>query len=74
MGDVMSVNAPHEPSKLPGSHWTAVDPEERRKHWEVVRYAEEEDEVTLRAVIDGETVTIPWRDLRDREVWKPGWA
>ncbi|MFB6374994.1 MAG: TIGR02450 family Trp-rich protein [Bradymonadaceae bacterium] len=55
------------------SHWTAVEPDERRKHWEVVRYAHEDGEVTLRAVLDGETVTIPWRELRDREVWTPGW-
>lgn len=69
----MASEAPHNPDKLEGTHWTAVEPEDRRKHWEVVRYDSESGEVTLEAVLDGETVAIPWRDLRDREVWEPGW-
>lgn len=68
----MASKAPHDPEKLPGTEWTATDPEERRKHWEVVEVSEE-GEATLRAVIDGETKQLPWRELRDRDRWRPGW-
>ena len=69
----MSQQAPHNPEKLAGTKWTATEVEDRRKHWEVVAYDADDEEVTLRAVIDGETVAIPWRQLRDRERWRPGW-
>lgn len=68
----MAPDAPHGPDKLAGTQWTAVDPDERRKHWEVLGVSGE-GEAELRAVIDGETITIPWRDLRDRDRWEPGW-
>ncbi len=69
----MSTNAPHDPEKLIGSKWTAIEVDERRKHWEVTARDPDEDEVTLRAVMDGETRVVPWRQLRDRERWTPGW-
>jgi tryptophan-rich hypothetical protein len=67
------MTAPHSPDKLVGSKWTAVDVESRRKHWEVISFDDDAGEVTLRAVIDAETKAIPWRNLRDRDRWKPGW-
>jgi tryptophan-rich hypothetical protein len=69
----MSPNAPHNPDKLVGTKWTAANPQNRRKHWEVVEHVEA-DQVLLRAVLDGESITIPWRDLRNRDDWQPGWT
>lgn len=67
----MSLNAPHHPDKLAGTQWTAVDPEESRRHWQVVE--RRGDQAFLRAVLDGATCELPWRDLRDRARWTPGW-
>lgn len=66
--------APHNPSKLLGSHWSRVNPEDRGKHWEVVRFDRRTGDVVLRGVLTGEEVRMPWRDLRDRERWLPGWV
>jgi tryptophan-rich hypothetical protein len=70
----MPTNAPQNPDKLIGSKWSAVEVEEKRKHWEVVSWHPDDGEVTLRAVLDGETTRRPWRQLRDRERWEPGWT
>ncbi len=67
----MSPNAPHHPDKLVGTQWTAVDPEEGRRHWQVLERSG--DKALLRAVLDGVTHELPWRDLRDRARWTPGW-
>ncbi len=69
----MATNAPHDPDKLVGSRWTAVEVKERRKHWEVVEFRTKPKEVVLRAVIDGHRRQIPWRNLRNREKWVTGW-
>ena len=69
----MAPKPPHNPEKLVGTKWTAVEVELRRKHWEVVSYQPDTGEVSLRAVLDGAAETIPWRHLRDRSQWRPGW-
>lgn len=69
----MAPNAPHNSKKLVGTHWTAVNAEYRRKHWEVVELGAGGQEVTLLAVLDGHREQIPWRALRDRQHWVPGW-
>ena len=46
---------------------------ELRRHFVVVGYARGSGAVTLRCVRDGHQVSLPWRDLRDREEWLPGW-
>ena len=66
--------APQNPDKLLDSKWTAVEVEELRKHWQVTAFDEESGEATLEAVLDGHEVVVPWRQLRDREQWRPGWA
>jgi hypothetical protein len=31
--------------------------------------------IVLRAVLEASVeVTIPWRELRDRQLWEPGWS
>ncbi|AWV90844.1 TIGR02450 family Trp-rich protein [Bradymonas sediminis] len=69
----MSIQAPHNPKKLMGTQWTAVNVENRRRHWEVIELHLTTDEVLLRAVIDGHTLRVEWRALRNREDWEPGW-
>ena len=69
----MATNAPHHPDKLVGSRWTAVEVEDRRKHWDVVEFRKNSGEVVIRAVIDDHRRSIPWRTLRNREQWTPGW-
>lgn len=39
----------------------------------VVSYARGSGDVTLRCVRDGHHISLPWRGLRDREEWLPGW-
>ncbi|GEM_PF-51715 len=70
----MATNHPQTPDHLVGSKWTALDVEDKRRHWEVVAYASDSDHVTLEAVIDGHREQIPWRDLRDRDRWETGWV
>ena len=66
-------NEPQSPKKLVGTKWTAVESVKRRKHWQVVEYRANEGVVTIEAVIDRYSVTLQWRDLRDRQDWLPGW-
>lgn len=66
-------------NKLVGSKWTAVTPQDREKHFLVLRWVEPEDdappeEVEMEAVLTQRRFTLPWRELRDASRWKPGWA
>lgn len=67
------MTAPQTPDKLIGSKWTSTTVDQRRKHWEVTSYQPDTGRATLRAVIDGHTEAIPWRNLRNRDDWQPGW-
>jgi tryptophan-rich hypothetical protein len=68
------------PKKLHLSKWTAVHPMNKRKHFLVSRVilpelAEEAIEfVELEAVFDKAVQTIPWRDLKNTEIWLQGWV
>jgi tryptophan-rich hypothetical protein len=64
---------PSNPDKLPGSKWTAVTPSDRRKHWQVVRVDKKSGNVELEAVLDNHRKRLAWRELRDRDRWRPGW-
>ena len=70
----MSTNAPQNRRKLPGSQWTAVEVEHRRRHWQVVGLSDDGQQAVLRAVIDGHQIHLPWRELRLRDQWQPGWT
>jgi tryptophan-rich hypothetical protein len=67
------TEAPHRPDRLVGSAWTAVDIEDDRKHWEVVEYRAGAGTAVLRALHDDTRRELPWRELRDRARWRPGW-
>ena len=64
------------PKKLSGSKWTACRPRAKEKHFTVVRtlpVGGPPEIAVLEAVYTGREYEIPWRELRDTEVWKPGW-
>lgn len=65
---------PRHPRHLLGSKWSARQPRERALHWEVQAYAPKQGLLTLRAVLTGAEERVPWRELRDRERWLPGWV
>jgi tryptophan-rich hypothetical protein len=71
---------PLHPKKLLLSKWTAVKPMHKRKHFLVSKIIlpqlpEDAIEfVELEAVFDGRTQVIPWRKLKDSEVWLQGWV
>lgn len=68
------------PKKLLLSKWTAVKPSHKRKHFLVSKVVlpdlpEQAIEfVELEAVFDQHIRVIPWRELKDSEIWLQGWV
>lgn len=65
---------PRHPRHLVGSKWSAVEPQDRERHWEVVSHSKKTGFVTMTAVLTSRQIKRPWRELRDREQWLPGWV
>jgi tryptophan-rich hypothetical protein len=66
-------------TKLPGSKWTAVRPENREKHFIVrdwVRDADGRptDEVEIEAILTRVVRVLRWRELEDWDRWRIGWV
>lgn len=67
------------PRKLLLSKWTALQPQNKEKHFLVVRVLQPEDpqaavtEVELEAVYSRRSRIIPWETLTDAERWRQGW-
>ena len=64
---------PVHPRQLSGTPWTRVHPEDDRKHFHVEAFAKKTGEVIMRPVLGGDVLRFPWKELRDRSKWKPGW-
>ena len=68
------------PKKLLLSKWTAVKPSHKRKHFLVSKVVLPEppeqaiEFVELEAVFDKHIRVIPWRELKDSEIWLQGWV
>ena len=68
------------PKKLLLTKWTAVKPLHKRKHFLVSKVilpelAEQAIEfVELEADFDQHIRIIPWRELKDAEIWRQGWV
>ncbi len=68
------------PKKLLLSKWTAVKPSHKRKHFLVSKVVLPEppeqaiEFVELEAVFDQHIRVIPWRELKDSEIWLQGWV
>ena len=71
---------PLNPKKLLLSKWTAVKPSHKRKHFLVSKVILPElpdaaiEFIELEAVFDTSTQVIPWRDLKETEIWLQGWV
>lgn len=71
---------PLSPKKLLLSKWTAVQPQNREKHWVVVRVIEPDppavriEQIELEAVHSKRLLLLHWRDLTDGAVWRQGWV
>jgi tryptophan-rich hypothetical protein len=78
-GGTPSRNNPLSPKKLLLTKWTAVAPQQREKHFVVLRVLLPEppaariDEVELQAVHSGRCFVLPWRELTDAVRWRQGW-
>ena len=64
--------------KLPNSKWTAVRPVNREKHFLVLDWVRDEDEVPtdeihIEAVLTKVIRRIYWRELEDSAIWRIGW-
>jgi tryptophan-rich hypothetical protein len=71
---------PLNPKKLLLSKWTAVKPNHKRKHFLVSKVILPElpegviELVEIEAVFDKKLQVIPWRDLKNSEIWLQGWT
>jgi tryptophan-rich hypothetical protein len=71
---VTKRNHPIHPTHLERSKWSSVSDDYPFKHWEVMSFAKKSGQLTLFAILEkATTIQIPWRELRDREKWEPGW-
>ncbi|UTW09137.1 TIGR02450 family Trp-rich protein [Pseudomonas benzenivorans] len=65
------------PNKLLLSKWTAVQPQNREKHFLVTELLRDDDdqvvEIELQAVLSLRNQRLPWRDLEDAKRWRMGW-
>ncbi len=71
---------PLHPKKLLLSKWTACHPQNKEKHFLVVKVIEPLEEgapiekVVVEAVMTKRQWTIDWRSLSDQAQWSQGWV
>ncbi len=71
---------PLHPKKLLLSKWTACHPENKEKHFLVVKVLEPLEvgapieKVVIEAVMTKRQWTIDWRSLSDQAQWSQGWV
>ncbi|MCB5197121.1 TIGR02450 family Trp-rich protein [Deefgea salmonis] len=67
------------PKKLLNTKWTAVEPQQREKHFLVVKVeldpldAQKVAQVTLEAVLSKRHFTLHWSELENETQWRVGW-
>ena len=65
------------PEKLLLSKWTAVQPQQKEKHFLVTEAIRNEQQqiiaCLLEAVINHRQYELDWRLLKDLSLWLPGW-
>ncbi|WP_107864788.1 TIGR02450 family Trp-rich protein [Agitococcus lubricus] len=67
------------PKKLLLSKWTAIQPQQKEKHFIVTQIAndstpiDERDLVTLEAVYTRRSYRVDWHTLLDITQWQQGW-
>lgn len=65
------------PNKLLLSKWTAVEPNQKERHFMVTKIIRAENEeiiaCELEAVINKKSYEMNWQELKGTKVWKMGW-
>jgi len=67
------------PKKLLLSKWTAVKPQNKEKHFIVIKLIEPAlpnikiEQIELQAVYSNRAFIMPWRDLTEVDQWLQGW-
>jgi tryptophan-rich hypothetical protein len=65
------------PRKLLGSKWTAVNPDNKEKHFIVSEIKFDEQDLvisfTIEAVLSKRSIVIDWNELKDDGDWIHGW-
>jgi len=67
------------PKKLLLSKWTAVEPQNKEKHFIVSNLLLPDDPalplemIELEAVFSKRLYLLPWRDLQNTATWRQGW-
>lgn len=65
------------PKKLLNSKWTAVNPQNKEKHFIITEVDYDElglvISCTIEAIISKREAAIEWRELKDNDCWKQGW-
>ncbi|MDW5416465.1 MULTISPECIES: TIGR02450 family Trp-rich protein [unclassified Iodobacter] len=67
------------PKKLANTKWTALVPQQREKHFLVVKIefdpndVQKVEQITLEAVISKRHFTLHWSALEDETQWRAGW-
>jgi tryptophan-rich hypothetical protein len=65
------------PDKLLLSKWTAVEPEQKERHFIVSKVIRDDDETIiaceLEAVINKKVSVMDWQQLKDANRWIMGW-
>ncbi len=70
---------PVSPKKLLLSKWTAVEPQNKEKHFLVIAVIAPETpetpvtEIDLEAAMTGRVQRLQWRELKNASKWKRGW-
>ena len=64
---------PSNPGKLAGGKWSNVDPAVQYRHYVVTEVHATGEVVLASVLVPASTLRLPWRELRDRAVWRPGW-
>ena len=68
------------PKKLRLSKWTAVNPQDKEKHFLVTKVIDPEQPkhliefVEVEAVLTGRSFTMNWTELADATKWVQGWV
>ena len=68
------------PKKLLLSKWTAVAPQQKDKHFLVIKVIEPDvpgaaiEWVEIEAVFSGAVQRIAWRELKEPTRWRQGWV
>lgn len=67
------------PAKLLLSKWTAVKPQNKEKHFLVIKLIEPDQEgdplqwIALEAIYSKRIVLMNWRELKNQAHWLQGW-